>query len=83
MVQRRFHRRRRTSARPVNFLQGKLNEHDEGELRMAVASDPIDGVVRIVFGKPVAWLGLPVLEARALAALITEKANELSRPKEA
>jgi len=34
------------------FPQGKANEHDEGELRMAVGSG--DGIVRVDFGKPVA-----------------------------
>lgn len=66
------------------FPRGHLDQHDEGALQMAIAAcpDPRGGVVRIEFGKPVAWLGLPPREARAFAALILEKVNELeSGPK--
>jgi hypothetical protein len=47
--------------------QGKLNDTDEGEIRMAIAYDKFDGIVRLEFGKPVAWLGLPPPEAIQLA----------------
>jgi len=49
------------------FPQGKLNDDDEGELRMAIAYDKVDGIVRLEFGKPVKWLGLPPPEAIQLA----------------
>lgn len=63
------------------FPYGKLDGSDEGELRMAIAADPKHGVVRIEFGKPVAWLGLPTVHARGLAAMLIEKADELDRRK--
>lgn len=63
------------------FPYGKADEHDEGELRLAMAADHASGIVRIVFGKSVAWLGLPAREARAFAALLIEKADELDRRK--
>ncbi|MCC6775668.1 MAG: hypothetical protein IT537_03370 [Hyphomicrobiales bacterium] len=52
------------------FPQGKLNDHDEGELRMAIAYDKLDGIVRLEFGKPVAWLGLPPPQAIQFAERI-------------
>lgn len=63
------------------FPYGKADEQDEGELRMALAADRKNGIVRILFGKPIAWLGLPSTEARALAALLIEKADELDQQK--
>jgi hypothetical protein len=60
-----------------NFPRGQINPHDEGELTMAVAID--QGIVKLVFGKKVAWLGLPAKEAKDLANLLIEKANELER----
>jgi hypothetical protein len=52
------------------FPQGKLDDTDEGALRMGVAYDRLNGVVRVQFGKPVAWLGLPPPEARRLAQML-------------
>jgi hypothetical protein len=52
------------------FPQGKVQDSDEGELRMGVAYDKLNGIVRVEFGKPVAWLGLPPPEARQLAELL-------------
>lgn len=60
---------------------GRLNADDEGELRFALAADRANGVVRVEFGKPVAWLGLPSAIARELARALIEKADELDRGK--
>ena len=60
-----------------DFPHGKLDEHDEGAINIAVTHDK--GVVRIVFGSPVAWLGLPPDQALALASLITKHAMKLKR----
>lgn len=60
---------------------GRADESDEGELRMALATDHGNGIVRIVFGKSIAWLGLPSTEARQLAQMLIEKANELDQKK--
>ncbi len=57
------------------FPQGKLEDSDEGELRMGVAYDKLNGVVRVEFGKPVAWLGLPPPEARRLAQMLLDAAS--------
>lgn len=63
------------------FPYGKANADDEGELAMALAADHSQGIVRVEFGKPVAWLGLPSAQARGLAALLIEKADELDKHK--
>lgn len=55
------------------YPRGKLNADDEGELRMAVGRQ--GDIVRIDFGKPVAWLGLPFAEARAFAEAILKHAK--------
>lgn len=54
------------------FPYGKLNDDDEGELTLGVAYDKLDGVVRIEFGTPVAWIGLTPPQAIEFAkALLT------------
>jgi hypothetical protein len=55
--------------------QGVLNSDDEGELQMAVAFDPLDGLVHVEFGKPVAWLALPPENAVALAKTLLKHAS--------
>lgn len=56
------------------FPQGKINDDDEGELRLGVAYDKLDGIVRVEFGKPVAWLGLPPPQAIQFAQMILANA---------
>lgn len=63
------------------YPYGKADSDDEGELQMALATDHGNGIVRVVFGKPIGWIGLPASEARTLAALLIEKADELERHK--
>lgn len=58
-----------------DYPQGKLNEDDQGGLRMAIGTK--DGVVVVDFGKPVAWLGLDRSTALALAANLTKHAKSL------
>jgi hypothetical protein len=41
---------------------------------MAIAYDKLNGIVRVEFGKPVAWLGLPPPEAIQLAKLLLHHA---------
>jgi len=63
------------------FPFGKADATDEGELTMALAADHANGIVRIHFGKPIAWIGLPTTHARELAAMLIAKADELDRAK--
>ena len=57
------------------FPQGKLNDHDQGALQIAIAYDKLDGIVRVEFGKPVAWLGLPPPQAIELGKLLLRRAG--------
>ena len=66
---------KRTFGATGDFPQGKLNDNDEGGLRLGVAYDKLDGIVRIEFGKPVAWLGLPPPEAIQFARLLLRHAG--------
>jgi 8-oxo-dGTP diphosphatase len=61
------------------FPKGKIDPNDEGELQLAIAADLDNGVVRVDFGKPVAWLGLPPDEARTLGQMLIDKANQLTQ----
>ncbi|WP_370316013.1 hypothetical protein [Sagittula sp.] len=58
-----------------DFPRGKLNDHDEGAMRIAIGHK--DDCVIINFGSPVAWLGLPKANALAFAASIIEHAKAL------
>jgi hypothetical protein len=57
------------------FPDGKLNEDDEGEMRIAVGIE--DNCVIIMFGERVSWIGLTAEDARALANSLIEKAKSL------
>jgi hypothetical protein len=61
------------------FPYGKQDDTDEGQLATAIGIDPKSGVIQIEFGKPVAWLSLPAVEARKLAAILIEKAEQLEK----
>ena len=63
------------------YPYGKLHKDDQGELTVAMAVDRSQGVLRMEFGKPVAWLALPAAHARHLAKLLTASADELDRRK--
>ena len=52
-------RDRRKLGATGRYPQGVLNGDDEGELQLGVALDPLDGLVHVNFGKPVAWFALP------------------------
>jgi len=55
------------------YPQGKLSPDDEGELAIAVAWDPYANMLRVEFGKPVAWLALSAERAAVLASMILKK----------
>ena len=63
------------------FPFGKVDATDEGELRMGMYADHRAGIVRLEFGKAIAWVGLPSQQARELGQLLIEKADELDRRK--
>jgi hypothetical protein len=54
---------------------GVLNDHDEGELKFGIARDPVDGLVHVNFGKPVAWFAFPPQDAIGLARLLLKHAG--------
>jgi hypothetical protein len=58
-----------------DFPHGKLNADDEGALNIAISRE--NGVVRIDFGEPTAWIGLPPELALEFASVIVKHALAL------
>ena len=59
------------------FPMGKLNEDDEGELRLALGLS--NGKIIFNFGKPVAWLGLDYETATSLNDSLSKLIESLKR----
>lgn len=57
------------------FPDGKLSEEDEGELRMQIGLTA-EGLVRMDFGKPIAWFSMHPQQACDMAAMIVKHARE-------
>ena len=55
------------------FPEGKLGEHDEGELQFAITHQR--GQVVLSFNTPVAWVGMDPDKADALAHLLRRHAS--------
>ena len=52
------------------FPEGKLNENDEGELKLMISHDEQN--LRLDFGKPIAWCAMPKAQALQFAFAILE-----------
>lgn len=61
----------------MKYPRGKLHESDEGELQMGVTVKL--GTVILAFGTPTAWIGMPPQQARELARLLIERADEAAK----
>ncbi len=57
------------------FPQGKLNEKDQGELRLAVGTK--DGHVIIDFGTPLSWVALSKEEVIGFIEVLQRKLEKL------
>lgn len=68
--------RRRLPIGPTGqYPQGVLDSEDEGQLQIAIAWDAYAGIVRLEFGTPVKWLGLPPTQARELGESLIRNAD--------
>ena len=63
---------------PRKWPQGRISGDDDGQTHIAIAADPILKIVRVQFTKPIDWLGLGAAEARDLAKMLLEKADQIS-----
>lgn len=63
------------------FPRGQADASDDGELRLALAVDRANGIIRMAFGVSVTWLGFTAADARLIAAALLEKADELDKGK--
>jgi len=59
------------------FPNGKLTEHDEGELVFGVSADKERKVVILQFGSEVRWLAMPADSALQLALSLVKAAGEV------
>lgn len=59
--------------------EGKICEHDEGEIRLAVGVDQKNKLVVIDFGKPVAFVAFTPQQARAIAEMLRKRSYEAQR----
>jgi len=55
------------------FPEGRISEDDEGELRLGVTRE--GEVIKLAFGKPVAWLGFPPETAIELGKMLIKRAG--------
>lgn len=57
------------------FPDGKLNEHDEGEIAIGIAHDAQTGKIVMNFGQPTAWIGFTKDQARDIARVLNNLAT--------
>jgi hypothetical protein len=60
-----------------DFPHGKLNEYDEGGLKLGLTVEK--GKVIVVFGTPITWIGLEPKDARGLAELLIRYAEQAEK----
>lgn len=59
------------------FPDGRINEGDDGELRLSVGIDIVNQCVVMDFGQRVSWIGMPKADAEGISKAIAERAKEL------
>jgi hypothetical protein len=57
------------------FPDGKLDETDDGALKIGIAYDGQNNLIRIDFGKPIAWLAMDPAQAMQFAKTIIKRAG--------
>ena len=62
------------------FPEGKLTQHDEGEIRLAVTHK--DGKVVLAFGRSISWIGFDPKQAREVAELLRQHSYKAAEPPE-
>jgi len=65
--------------RQREWPHGRVSGDDDGELALAISSDAATGLVRMDFGKPVAWMAMSPDDAVALAQLLIRHARAISK----
>lgn len=63
------------------FPQGRIHQSDDGELAIAIAVS--QGKIIVEFGVSTKWIGFGPREARELARLLNEKADQVERSADA
>lgn len=71
----KMHELRKQLGATGQFPEGKLTPQDEGEIKIAIYHQP--GKVVIDFGdKPIKWIGFSPVQARQIAMMLMEHADE-------
>ena len=60
------------------YSQGRINNMDDGDISLAIATDHKHKVIRIDFGKDVQWLAFGAKDAVDLAKQLIARAREIS-----
>jgi len=63
----------------LTYPRGKLTQDDEGQLQVRIGIR--DATVIMDFDKPIRWLGMAPNNARDLAALLVQRADEIDSKK--
>ena len=61
------------------FPRGKLDESDEGEIRIAVSSNVESETVVLAFGKSIEWVGMTPQQAVEIAKCLIRHARQVTR----
>ncbi len=62
-----------------HYPEGRAGGDDEGEVTVALAVDPKYKIVKIVFGGPTAWFGMPLEHAKLFRDMLNDKIAELEK----
>lgn len=59
--------------------EGRISGSDDGEIAFEISSDSDANIVKVDFGKPVEWVGMPPKTAIELAQLLIKHARAISK----
>ena len=62
------------------FPAGRVDRTDRGEIGIAVSAIRSHKLVRVDFGTSLTWFAMGPDQARAFAAELTQRANDLEKP---
>lgn len=61
-----------------SYSNGRKGANDDGDLAFVIASDRDEQIVKIDFGKPVAFIGMPPQQAVELAQMLIRHARSIA-----
>lgn len=61
------------------WSEGRIGPDDDGDIALAIGSDPDKELVIIDFGKEVTWLAMPPQQAVEIAQMLIKHARTISK----